>query len=99
MFGNVVYRDTIDGQGRLDATGTYRNSYFMETFAEFRRQIGAVHLSAFAAYTLLHAVGEFDVSFLSLPGFAAQVASYTFGIDRQNWIVGGKAVIGFNSPL
>ncbi len=78
------------------ATGTYRTGYFTEAYAEFGRQLGLAHLSAFATYTVLHATGNCDVQ---VPIAAVPSRSYDFGIDRQNWIVGGKAVVGFNSPM
>lgn len=94
--GTIGYRQTLAASVRYEGSGNYRNGYFLEAFAEWGRQMQAVHLSAFATYTLLHAVGEFD---LSRTEGGTETAPYAFGFDRQNWIAGGKAVIGFNSPL
>lgn len=99
--GNVAYNETV-ASFRGQSTGNYRNSYFFEASAEVGGQMGVVHLSGFATYTVLHAVGDLDVSFggspsIFLPVF--QPSTFGFGLDRQNWIAGGKAVVGFNSPL
>ena len=102
VLGNVQYRETLRVI-QFTATGNYRNGYFLEAFAEVGRQMGVVYLSGFATYTLLHAVGDFDLLSNLLPGEilipAILSGPYSWDIDRQNWIVGGKAVIGFNSPL
>jgi hypothetical protein len=97
-FGSVLSRETFDGRGRLEGTASYRNAYLLETFLELGRKMGVVHLSGFATYTLFHATGDAVVS-SNLIGGGSTSGQYTFGFDRQNWIVGGKAVIGFNSPL
>jgi hypothetical protein len=95
VFGTVVAGESAAGVPVAGyATGTYRNAYFAETFAEFGRQVGLVHLSAFATYTVLHATGQCDVQ---APGLTSR--PYDFGLDRQNWIVGGKVVVGLNTPL
>ena len=99
VFGNIEQRQTITGAGvRYQTVGNYRNAYFLETWAEVGRQVGIVNLSAFATYTVLHAVGEFDLQRQPIGGLV-QTAPNTFGIDRQNWILGGKLVVGLNSPL
>jgi len=104
--GTIQFRETFSRIGeRLEATGNYRNAYFLETFAEVRGQVqvGAVCpvcLSAFAMYSILHAVGDLNVSVSSaFPSVANSSQGYTWGTDRQTWIAGGKAVIGFNCPL
>jgi hypothetical protein len=97
--GAIEQRQTIGGSAvRYVTTGNYRNAYFLETWAEVGRQLGIVNLSAFATYTVLHAVGEFDFIRNPIAG-ASESAPNNFGLDRQNWIAGGKAMIGFNSPL
>jgi hypothetical protein len=94
--GTVLYKETFGLTGqRLEASGTYRNAYFFEAFADVGGRLGVVHLSAFALYTMLHATGELNVTVTGNPSSQP----YTFGIDRQNWIVGGKAVVGFISPI
>jgi hypothetical protein len=97
--GRIESRETIGGAAvRYETVGNYRNGYFLETYAEFGGQLGMVHLSAFATYTVLHAVGDCDFHRNPIGGVGV-TAPDSFGIDRQNWIVGGKALIGFNSPL
>jgi len=95
MRGEIQYRETFAGAFHIEASGNYRNSYFLEAFAEWGRLVSSADLSVFALYTMLHTTGEFDLSFS--PRGLSQ--AFAFSIDRQNWIVGGKAVIGFNSPL
>jgi hypothetical protein len=98
-WGRVESRETIGGAGvRYESVGNYSNAYFLETFAEFGGQMGGGQLSAFAKYTVLHAKGNFDFERHPIGG-AVRTAPDTFGMDRQNWIVGGTALIGFNSPL
>ena len=92
--GTILYKETF-AAARAEAIANYRNSYFFEAFLDVGRQMGVVHLSAFATYTVLHATGEADVSLSNVP----LSRPYSFGFDRQNWIVGGKVVIGLNSPL
>jgi hypothetical protein len=97
LFGTVVAGEGGLGFGVAGyATGTYRTGYFLETSAEFGRQMGVVHLSAFATYTVLRATGSGDLQ-LSVANVPSQPVD--FGFDRQNWIVGGKLVVGLNTPL
>jgi hypothetical protein len=98
VFGTIAYKET-SGPLRVEASGSYRNAYFVETFAEFGKQVGVAHLSAFATYTVLHAVGDFDATVNNFSVFPASAGSYAWGFDRQNWIVGGKLVVGLNTPL
>ncbi len=98
-WGRVESRETIGGSFvRYESVGNYRNAYFLEAFAEFGGQVGVVQLSAFATYTLLHATGNIDFNRKPIGG-VGETTPNTFSLDRQNWIVGGKALIGFNSPL
>jgi hypothetical protein len=99
VWGRVESRETIGGASvRYESVGNYSNAYFLETFAEFGGQMGMIQLWAFAKYTVLHAKGNFDFDREPIGG-VVETAPNTFGMDRQNWIVGGKALIGFNSPL
>ena len=61
--------------------------------------MGVVHLSGFATYTVLHATGQADVSFTIGGAALTQNQPFDWGFDRQNWIVGGKLVVGLASPL
>ena len=95
--GNVTYNEGLDG-GRIQTSGQYSNCYFLESSVEVGGQMGLVHLSGFATYTVLHGKGALDVSVVPPPALAPQPFT-NFGFDRQNWMVGGKLVIGLNTPL
>lgn len=98
--GTVKYKETVgDAEpvaSRFSYSGNFRNSYFLEAFAEYGASIPGGSIGIFGIWSYLHARSDVSVSgdWVGL-GNLVQSQSFDFNYDRQNWIFGGKAAITF----
>jgi len=95
LFGNVKYNQTFGGVFHFESSGALRNGYFLEAFAEYGAQIMGGYAGIFGTWTYLRASADMDIT---QAGAAGAPQPYTFSMQRQNFIFGGKFALSFNLP-
>lgn len=105
LIGTTKYQETNltavgDEAGRIEGSGKYGRSSFIEAFLEYSRIVSGFQIGIFARWTAINAQNIFDVG----PGFPVNKpgqnsAEADFSVTRQNTTVGGNFNLAFNTPL
>jgi hypothetical protein len=78
------YRPTAGVFANINGKGNYKSGYFLEALAEASTTMDRVTLGGFVRFDLLHTERTRDITVTGVPIQA------NIGIDRRNWIFGGK---------
>jgi len=97
LFGNVKYNQTNGGFTHVEASGALQNGYFVEAFAEWGAQTMGGYAGIFGTWTYVRASSDLDLT-PSSPIAAPPAQPFTFSMQRQNFIFGGKFALSFNLP-
>lgn len=95
---NVSHFETSEaGIGtRVETTGNFDKSYFLELFAEYNRNLfGDASMGAFFRWNVLH--GHANLSSDVLPGLGSTSSGGSF--DRNTYTFGGSLALNFRSPF
>ncbi len=96
--GDLTYHETTAGTIRTETNGSLRNSYFLEAFAEYARDLMGGSLGVFGTWSYL-ATRSNVTAVAKLGGVTLNTQPYGFDLRRQSYILGAKFAINFFSPF
>ena len=96
--GDISYNETTAGALRTETSGSLRNSYFLEVFAEYSRDLMGGSLGVFGTWSYLSTTANLNAE-LKIGGVTVNTQPYSFRFRRQNYIVGAKFAVNFFSPF
>jgi hypothetical protein len=94
---NLTFSETnaVSLGNRVDSTGNWSNSYWMEVFAEYNRNFAAgMGIGAFFRWNLYHAQASLTTNPLGFSGVSSDAS-----FDRNTITLGGNILLNFGSPL
>jgi len=93
--GNLRYIQSFVGALALETTGHYKNSSFLEVFAEYAWKFGPADIGVFWRYNNTHITSDATFNFIVPGGIIAASETFSFGINRNSWTLGGQLDLAF----
>ena len=93
--GNINYLQSFVGALALEATSHYKNSSFLEVFAEYAWKFGPADIGVFGRYNATHIKSDATFNFIVPGGVIAASKTYSVGINRNSWTLGGQLALAF----
>lgn len=94
--GNFSYAETLGSIHRVEATGNYKNSSFLEVFAEYAWKFGMADIAVFGRYNNTHITSDAHFDEIGEPPMPS---TWSAGINRNSWTIGGQLGLAFDTPF
>ena len=98
LLGSVKYRQTFGGANSLEASGNYKNGYYLELFTQYVRRFGPGEIGAFARWSGTRGEVDLDLDERTQIGLN-QNETFNTSVDRFAWTVGGSVSLRFDLPF